>query len=140
MFTVICIKIHQFVSQQCRELAWLCWCCSAQSLPERELAFKPNSANTEPRNHSSPWNNFLSISQQGSGSTRIRAYSLNPSLLRQHFTTVFKFIYFLSGQTEAWNAQLDFFFLVLGTSPSPSAVPWVQRWFGAGSAPLSPSE
>lgn len=31
-------------------------------------------------------------------------------------------------------------FFIAGTSPGPSAGPWVQRWPGAGSAPLSVSE
>lgn len=51
LFVVICIKIHQFVSQQCWELAWLSWVLLPTVPARREVTFTSDCANTEPRNH-----------------------------------------------------------------------------------------
>lgn len=140
IFTVICIKMYQFVSQQCWELAWPCWVLFTTSLPERELAFKPECTNTEPRNQSSLWNNFLRISQRGSGRPRIPAYSLNPRLLWQHFTrSLFIYLFF---QWANWGMECPAgLFLLLGQALVPQLALGCSAGLGlAQPLSLSPSE
>lgn len=115
-------------------------CCSPHPCQRENSLLNPECTNTEPRNQSSLWNNFLRISQRGSGRPRIPAYSLNPRLLWQHFTrSLFIYLFF---QWANWGMECPAgLFLLLGQALVPQLALGCSAGLGlAQPLSLSPSE